>query len=67
MAYYVHLNVIKKRGKSMKLNEQDLIKIQGGLISASLLNAFSRAITTILGLGRTVGSAIRRIYSKNYC
>lgn len=51
----------------MQLNEQELIKIQGGAISATLLNAVSRAVSTILELGRTVGSAIRRIYSKNYC
>lgn len=51
----------------MKLSEQELTSIYGGAISASLLNAFSRAMTTILELGRTVGSAIRRLYSKNYC
>lgn len=51
----------------MILNVEELNEIYGGAVSASLLNAFSRAITTILGLGRTVGSAIRRIYSKNYC
>lgn len=51
----------------MKLNEQELSNINGGAISASLLNALSRAMTTILELGRTVGSAIRRLYSKKYC
>ncbi len=53
----------------MQLNEQQMYGIQGGGISinATLINAFARAISTILDLGRTVGSAIRRIYSKNYC
>lgn len=51
----------------MKLSEEELNKIYGGAISAALLNAFSRAISTILELGRTVGSSIRRFYSKNYC
>ena len=51
----------------MKLQEQELIKIQGGAITAALLNAISRAASTILEIGRTVGSAIRRLYSKNYC
>lgn len=51
----------------MKLSEQELKKIYGGAISASLLNAFSRAMSTILELGRTVGSSIRRLYNKNYC
>jgi hypothetical protein len=50
----------------MKLKNEELYKIQGGA-SATLLNAFSRAVSTILELGRTVGSAIRRAYSKNYC
>jgi hypothetical protein len=51
----------------MKLEEQELISIQGGSITASYLNAVSRAVSTILDLGRTVGTAIRRLYSKNYC
>lgn len=51
----------------MKLNEMELYKINGGAISATFLNAIARAINTILNLGRTLGSSIRRIYNKNYC
>jgi hypothetical protein len=53
----------------MKLNSEELYKIEGGssAISATLLNALSRAASTLLELGRTVGTAIRRTYSKNYC
>lgn len=53
----------------MKLKEQELYNINGGgiTINATLINAFARAISTVLDLGRTVGSAIRRLYSKNYC
>ncbi len=53
----------------MKLKEQELYSINGGgiTINATLINAFARAISTVLDLGRTVGSAIRRLYSKNYC
>ena len=51
----------------MKLSNQELMLIQGGIISASWLNSISRTITTILDLGRTIGSAIRRMYSKKYC
>lgn len=51
----------------MKLTDQELFAIQGGAVSAALLNAFARAVSTILDLGRTIGSAIRRMYSKNYC
>ena len=51
----------------MKLNEKELLNVQGGAITASLLNAAARAMNTILELGRTVGTSIRRIYSKKYC
>ena len=53
----------------MKLEEKELYNINGGgiTINATLINAFARAISTVLDLGRTVGSAIRRLYSKNYC
>jgi hypothetical protein len=53
--------------KQMKLKEEELYKIQGGAVTATLLNALSRAASTILEIGRSVGSAIRRAYSKNYC
>ena len=53
----------------MKIKENELFEVQGGgiTVNATLINAFARAISTVLDLGRTVGSAIRRIYSKNYC
>lgn len=51
----------------MKLNEVELYQVQGGAITSTFLNSVARLITTVLDLGRTVGSSIRRIYSKNYC
>ncbi len=51
----------------MNLNETELFCIKGGAITSTFLNSVARVITTILDLGRTVGSSIRRIYSKNYC
>jgi len=51
----------------MKLTEQQLLKINGGAINASLLNALARAFTTTLNIGQIIGSAIRRAISKNYC
>lgn len=51
----------------MRLNEQQLTEIQGGAITATLLNAISRAASTILEIGRIVGSSIRRLMNKNYC
>jgi len=51
----------------MKLNNELLINIKGGAISSTLLNAFSRLISTVIDLGRTVGSSIYRYKNKNYC
>lgn len=51
----------------MKLTKKELHSISGGAITASLLNALSRAISTTLNLGQVIGSAIRRALSKNYC
>ena len=49
------------------LSDEELLLIRGGGFTATLLNSASRLINTILELGRTVGSAIRRIHSKSYC
>lgn len=51
----------------MKIDNNKLIMISGGSITAAYLNAAARAINTILDLGRTVGSSIRRAVTKNYC
>ncbi len=49
------------------LNKQELLMISGGAISGSLINAFIRGINTILDLGRSLGTAIRRIQTKQFC
>ncbi len=51
----------------MRLEDNELISISGGGISASLLNAISRTVTTMLGLGQIIGSAIRRMIAKKSC
>lgn len=51
----------------MNLNKCELMNINGGGISATLINALSRGINTILNLGQIVGTAIRRIQKRNYC
>ncbi len=50
-----------------ELNKQELLQISGGAISGSLINAFIRGISTILDLGRSLGTAIRRIQTKQFC
>jgi len=52
----------------MKLNNEELFQIAGGLsFNGTIVNALSRAIETVLEVGRSLGSAIRRIFNKNYC
>ena len=51
------------------LKNSDLIKVQGGAFSlnAAFLNAASRAVSTILELGRTIGTSIRMAITRKTC
>lgn len=52
----------------MELTKEQLLSIQGGIsISGTLINSFVRGVNVILELGRSVGTAIRRIGSNNVC
>ncbi len=51
----------------MTLSDKELLKIKGGAITASLINAIARGISTIADLGRSVGTAIRRLVSGKIC
>lgn len=51
----------------MKLNKNELLEIKGGAITATLINAFARGINTMMSLGRSLGTAIRRIYRGKVC
>ena len=56
-----------QRSVSKMLSKEELFVIKGGSFSAALLNSISRLVDTLLRLGQTVGSAIRRSYEKKYC
>lgn len=51
----------------MNLTKTELCNIVGGAVTASFLNAIARGINVILDLGRSVGSAIRRIGNGTVC
>lgn len=51
----------------MILRNEDLILVTGGGISAALINALARGFNSIIDLGRSVGSAIRRIKMGKIC
>lgn len=51
-----------------KLNNNELKQIEGGVnITASLLTGIVRGINSLLDLGRSLGSAIRRIQFGQLC
>lgn len=51
----------------MKMTEHELLEVTGGAVTATLINSIARGITTIVDLGRSLGSAIRRIVSNKIC
>ena len=51
----------------MKLNKEEMKKIDGGGITSAMLNAISKAVNTVYQLGRQTGSAIKRILQKSHC
>ncbi len=51
----------------MELSKQELKNIVGGESIGTVINAITKAFSTIFDFGRSVGSALRRITSKKYC
>lgn len=50
----------------MYLNNKELSVVVGG-ISASMLNALSRAVSTIYDIGYAIGSSLRRLFGRKSC
>ncbi len=52
----------------MEIYKTELLMINGGgTISGTLLNSIVRGINALLDLGRSLGTAIRRIGSNSVC
>lgn len=51
----------------MYLTNRELANIYGGSISASLLNALSRGVSTLYDIGYALGSAIRKLLNGRVC
>ena len=49
------------------LNKEQLESIEGGAVTASWISAIAKGINSILDLGRSLGSAIRRIQTGRLC
>lgn len=51
-----------------ELKNKELLNIDGGAsLSASFFNALSRTVETVLEVGRSLGSALRRIFNGSSC
>ena len=51
----------------MELTNTELMDITGGGLTAAFLQGVTKLITTVYDMGRSFGSAIRRITSGNIC
>lgn len=51
----------------MELTKEELMSIVGGSLSASMISAVIRGINSFLDLGRSIGTAIRRIQNGKIC
>ncbi len=51
----------------MTLKNSELILIKGGAINSQLINALVRLTTSVIEIGRMIGSSLRRMVDKNYC
>ncbi len=51
----------------MKLNKEELLKISGGAVSATLINAIVKGIYILIELGKSLGSTIRRVTANKSC
>lgn len=46
---------------------EELVNVQGGAIASSVINSINKMVSTIFSLGQSLGSALRRTYTKRYC
>lgn len=53
----------------IELNNKELMDIMGGAnwLTASFINAAARTLETVMDVGRSLGSAIRRAFSGKIC
>ena len=49
------------------MSNEELMLVKGGGLTGTILNALSRAVTTIFELGQAFGSSLRRAISGKSC
>ncbi len=53
--------------KVVELKEIEMQSVSGGSIASPLINAITKAVSTIYEMGRETGSALRRLINGKYC
>ena len=51
----------------MRISDEELLKIYGGSVSATFINAIVKGIFLIVELGKSLGSSIRRVSDNKIC
>ena len=51
----------------MSLEKEELLRINGGSITAAYITSLVRGINSILELGRSFGTALRRVFTGQLC
>lgn len=52
----------------MKLTEEELLQVTGGAtLSATMINAIVKGVDIVLDIGRSLGTAIRRLGDHKTC
>ena len=68
MAILIQIDAITDKEVYMNLKANEMEKVTGGAsITSAMINAVSKALMAIYELGKSTGSAIRRIVTKSYC
>ena len=50
-----------------QLEKEDLMYIKGGAISGAILTSIIRGINSLYEIGRSLGSSVRRLFTRNFC
>lgn len=51
----------------MQIKNKELLNIVGGAINATMINAAARILSIVIDIGKMVGTALRRAFTKNVC
>ena len=50
-----------------QINNEEMKKVKGGGVTATMINAVMRTVSTMFTIGQAIGSAIRRAVRGSYC